>query len=115
MSVALKVLLIVISVLTLWYIQRKIKKSQMRIEDALFWFAVAVCLVIMSVFPQLIYKCSELLGFQAPVNFVFLVIVFLLLIKLFLLSIKVSQLESRLTSLAEEIALIEKVREAEKE
>ena len=108
MSIAIRILLIVASILTFWYIQRKIKKSQIKIEDAFYWIIVALCFVIISVFPQLPFKLSGLLGFQAPINLVYLIIIFMLLIKVFLLSIKVSQLESKLVNLAQEVAFIKK-------
>lgn len=108
MSIAIRILLIAVSILTLWYIQRKIQKAQIKIEDAFYWFIVSICLVLISIFPQIPFCLSELLGFQAPINLVFLVIIFLLLMKVFLLSIKVSQLDSKLTSLVEEMAIRER-------
>lgn len=108
MSIEIRVLLIVVSILTLWYVQRKIRKAQIKIEDAFYWLIVSACLVVISIFPQIPFYLSEILGFMAPINLVFLVIIFLLLIKIFLLSIKVSQLDAKLTALAEEVALNEK-------
>ena len=46
---------------------------------------------------------------QAPVNFVFLVIIFILLIKAFMQTIEHSQLENKLNDLAQKIAIDEKI------
>jgi hypothetical protein len=46
---------------------------------------------------------------QAPVNFVFLVIIFILLIKAFMQTIEHSQLEDKLNHLAQKIAIDEKL------
>jgi len=108
MSLTIRVLLVIVSLLTLWYVQRKIKKSQLQLEDSIYWILVSVCLVTISIFPQLAFVLSQMLGFQSPINLVFLIIIFILLIKVFTLSIKVSQLESKLVTLVEELAIKEK-------
>ncbi len=59
----------------------------------------SVILVLMGIFPQVFYWISELLGFQAPINMVYLVIIFVLIVKLFLTSVQISQLENKVDSL----------------
>ena len=51
MTLSLKVVLIVISILTCFYIARKLRKSQMNINDTVFWIFFALVLVLLSVFP----------------------------------------------------------------
>lgn len=105
MTLPLRVVLVVASILTCIYIARKLRKSQIQVMDTVFWIALAALFILLSAFPQLASTLSELMGFQAPINLVYLVVIFLLLMKVFLLSIKVSQLENRLTSLTQEIAI----------
>ena len=107
MSVFLRICLFTGSVLTCAYIARKLKKSQMQVTDTVFWLGMAALFIILSAFPGLANFVSELMGFQATVNFVFLVMIFMLLLRCFLLSIKVSQLEDKLRNLVEEIAVRE--------
>ena len=60
MSIMLRTALIVISLLTLWYTARKIRKAQLQIEDSIFWMAFPAALVILSVFPDFargFYRC----------------------------------------------------------
>jgi hypothetical protein len=52
---------------------------------------------------------TNIIGMQAPVNFVFLVIIFILLIKAFMQTIEHSQLEDKLNHLAQKIAIDEKL------
>ncbi|EOS23715.1 hypothetical protein C804_05404 [Lachnospiraceae bacterium A4] len=108
MSMALRILLFVASVLTCTYIARKLKKSQIQVMDTVFWIGLAVLFIMLSVFPEIASFLAALIGFQAPVNFIFLLMIFLLLIRCFLLSIRVSQLEDRLKNLVEELAIREK-------
>ena len=105
MSLSLKVVLIVISILTCFYIARKLRKSQMNINDTVFWIFFAIILVLLSIFPGIASWGSRLLGFQAPVNFVFVVVIFLLIFRIFIMSIKISIVEDKLRNLTEEIAV----------
>ena len=111
MSTLLRISLVIVSVFTLWYIIRKIRKSQMITKDASFWVLFSAALILFAVFPSIVIYTADLFGIQSPVNGIFLIIIFILLIKVFLLSIKVSKLDSKLTVLTEEIALKEKERE----
>lgn len=105
MSVILRIILLVASLLTFFYVVRKLRKSQIQIMDTVFWIGLSVIFVIFAVFPQIVELISDMMGFMAPVNLIFLVMIFLLLLRCFLLSIKVSQLEDRLKNLVEELAI----------
>ena len=61
--------------------------------------------ILISIFPQIAEWGAKLLGFQAPVNFIFIVVIFLLLVRSFLLTIKISQLEDKIRNLIEELAV----------
>lgn len=113
MSWVLKIVLVAVSVLTCIYTLRKIKKSQFRIEDALFWIVISVGLVVISIFPGLADFFAGLIGVISPTNFIYLVMIFLLLIKSFSLSLKISQLEEKQKNLVQQIAI--KNLETEKE
>ena len=95
MTLSLKVVLIVISILTCFYIARKLRKSQMNINDTVFWIFFAIVLVLLSVFPGIA-------GWGADV---FVVVIFLLILRVFVMSIKISVLEDKLRNLTEEIAV----------
>lgn len=111
MSYYLRMLILLASIITLFYVLRKIRKAQIQIADSLFWVFLSLIFVIMGAFPQVVYWLTRLMGFQAPVNLVFLVITFILLLKVFLSSIKISQLENKLDSLVQEMAIDAALRE----
>lgn len=114
MSYYLRLLIILASIITLFYVLRKIRKAQIQIADSLFWIFLSLVFVIMGTFPQVVYALTRLMGFQAPVNLIFLVMIFILLLKVFLSSIKISQLENKLDSFVQEMA-IESALQKEKE
>ena len=105
MSAALRVILLVASALTCIYVARKLRKSQIQIMDTVYWIVLSGVLIILSIFPQLATWCSKWMGFQAPVNFIFMLMIFLLLLRVFLLSIRMSQQEDKLRNLVEELAI----------
>lgn len=113
MSVILRILLLTASIMTASYIARKLRKAQMQVDDATFWLLFSLILVIMSIFPELITGFADLIGVQSPVNFVFLVIIFLLFIRCFILSVRVPGLEEKVKNLVEESAVRENIKAAE--
>ena len=105
MSINLRIALVIMAVITFTYIMRRIRKSQMRIEDSLYWIFVAVALLIAALFPQIPIWLSELLHIQSPANFVYLSIIFVLLIHDFMLTLQVSKLENKTKDLAQRYAI----------
>lgn len=113
MSLPLRIMLIIASVLTGFYIRKKLQKSQMQIADVVFWMLFGMVLILMSIFPDAVVWLTELIGVQSPVNFVFLVVIFLVIVRCFSLSVKVSLLEAKLQQLVEDDA-VSKTLEEEK-
>lgn len=105
MSIILRIMLLAASVLTAIWILRKIRKSRVKQEDALFWICFAAILAILGSFPEISFMMSDLLGIQSPANFVFLAVIAMLLEKLLSLSIQISFLESKIEIMAAELAI----------
>lgn len=105
MSFALRVVLIVSALAMSAFMLRSIKKSKMQIEDTLFWGLLTLLILILAFFPQIGSALSELMGFQAPVNFIFLFFIFVLLMKSYHSSRTVSELETKVKELSQQIAL----------
>ena len=110
MPVLLRSVLIVASLLTTLLIMRRIRKGKMMIEDSLFWIGFSFMLIVFSVFPQIVFKMSELVGTQSPSNFIFLFIIFVLIVRLFQMSMKISQMEAKFKDLVARIAIDENLR-----
>ncbi len=103
--------LIVGCVFTAIFVLRKIKKSQFKIGDTLYWLFFCLFLLLMSVFPKAIFWVSDLIGFESPSNFIFVAIIFLLLVKIFLLDARVSKNEDKLTKLTQKYAIDNETKE----
>ena len=107
MSVALRILLIVVSVMNTLNILRRIRKSKLQIEYSIFWLLFSMVLIVISVFPQIVIKLAQLIGFQSPANLVFLLVIFALMFKSFQSTLEISQLQYKIEELTQKIALEE--------
>lgn len=113
MTTTLRIVLITASALLIFYTLFKIRKAQLDIDDTIFWLILPVLLLVLSIFPRLAFWASDLLGFEAPSNFIFLVVIALLLFKLFLLTVELSTQKRRLSRLVQAHAIAEEEREME--
>ncbi|MBQ8741511.1 MAG: DUF2304 domain-containing protein [Clostridia bacterium] len=111
MNRGLTITLIVACVVTAVFVFRKIKKSQFKIGDTIYWLFFSLFLLGMSIFPEAVFFVSNLIGFEATSNFIFVVIIFLLLVKIFLLDARVAKVEDKLTKLAQKYAIDNETKE----
>lgn len=114
MTMTLRIVLILVSVVTFFLMMRKIRQSKVQIESAIFWIVLAMVLVIYSIFPAAADFCARVLGIYSTANFLFLVAIFLLIVKVFDMTIQISQLETKIKELVQQMALEEKRHEEEK-
>ena len=105
MTVILRWVLIIVSILLTFFVLRKIRQSKVKIEDSIFWVMFALMMVVFSIFPGLADILSDFVGTYSTSNFIFMFVIFILLEKVFFLSLKISQLESRVTELIQQMAL----------
>lgn len=105
MTLALRVTLIVVSLLTLIFIAKKIRNAKVKLEDSIFWICLAAIIFLLSLFPQIFYWISGVVGTYAPVNFVFLFFIFVLLMQSFNLSMRVSQADTKIKELTQQLAI----------
>lgn len=105
MSLGLRLVLIVASLITLIFISRKIRSSKVKLEDSIFWICFAALIFLLSLFPEAFYFFSDVIGFQSPVNFVFLFFVFILLVQSFRMSMRISQADTKIKELTQQLAI----------
>lgn len=113
MNRGLIITLLVACVVTAIFVLRKIRKSQFKIGDTLYWMFFCLFLLVMSIFPKVVFWISDLIGFEAPSNFIFVVIIFLLLVKIFSLDARVSRNEDKFTKLSQKYAIDNETKEIE--
>ena len=77
MSYILRIILLLGAALTAWMIVNKIRKSKMKMNDAIFWVIFGLILLVLAIVPELSYFMANLFGITSPANFIFLAIMIL--------------------------------------
>lgn len=109
MSTSLRFVLIFLSLVSLLFIIKKIRNSKMQIEYSIFWIVFSMLMILVSIFPNIIYVLTNKLEIMSPANFVYLFIIIILLIKVFMITIEHSRLEKEFKDLVQQIAINEKL------
>lgn len=107
MSFELRILIISVAFINFIFMIRKLRKAQLKLMEAFYWILFSLILVIISIFPQICEWLAYVLKVESPVNFVYLVIIFLLIVKIFLLDIRISIMEDKIINLVQEVAIKE--------
>lgn len=113
MSITLRIILIISSILSFILCIRRIKQAKLKVTNSVIWMIGSSLLIFMSIFSQVVEWISIQLGFIAPVNFVFLTIIAFLLIEVFINNIRITELNEKVKDLNHYIALKE-LRDREK-
>ena len=108
MTLLFQIILIAASIILATVILRRVARSKAKIEDSIFWLALCVFLVALSIFPEIANFLASLIGVYSPINFIFLFFIFIIIVKLFFSSIRISKLEMQSRELAQSIAIAEK-------
>lgn len=113
MSPVFQVLLIFGAILMTYYILKRIRQSKLQIEYAIFWIVFSGILLLFSIFPFLVALMTRMIGMELPVNFIFLLFIFILILKAFFQTIETSALENKVRNLTQRLAIEEKDRQEE--
>ena len=105
MTLTLRVVLVLVSLMTLLFVMRKVRSSKIRLEDSMAWILFSGVLFVLSVFPGIFDFLAELAGVYSTVNFVLLFFIFVLLILCFSLNMKVSQMDTKIKELTQLLAI----------
>ena len=107
MTITLRIILIICSLISFLLCVTRIKQAKLKVENSVTWMIGSILLILMSIFSNAVEWISDKLGFMAPVNFVFLVIIGFLLIQTFIDNIRISTLNEKIKDLNHYIALKE--------
>ena len=107
MSITLRIILIVLSVISFGLCVMNIKQSKLKMNNSIIWMLGSLLLILMSIFTDVVGWISTLFGFMAPVNFVFLIMIGFLLVQVFIDNIRLSELNEKIKDLSHYIAIKE--------
>lgn len=105
MTLTLRVLLFLVSLVVLIFVMKRIRSSKVKLEDSIIWFLFAGILLVLSVFPGVFDFLAEVAGVYSTTNFVFLFFIFVLLVLCFNLSMRISQADTKIKELTQLLAI----------
>lgn len=97
---------VVLSVIMLTVVFTLLLTRRLREKYAALWILIALCMLVLGLFPQLLMGATELLGVVLPANLLFAMAILLLLGVALHLSWEQSQAEDEIRRLAEELAIL---------
>lgn len=108
MSVNLRTGLLIASILVFIAILSFVVKKKLNIKYSIVWLLWSVFTLFLSIFPNVFYDLSDLLGIQLPVNTVFLIMTSLLYLLTFYVYVMISKHNEEIVKLTYEIASLKK-------
>lgn len=94
------------SVLILVVLFELLRRRHLREKYAVIWALVAVGVLVLTIFPRLLYELSDLAGVDVPANLLFFLASLVLMVLTLHHSYELGRLEDKTRTLAEEIALL---------
>jgi hypothetical protein len=113
MTIYVRSLLILGALIVLVFMLKRIRHAHVKIEYSIFWIGFSTILLLMGMFPKVVYWISAEIGFQSPINMVYLVVIFVLILKLFFTTLQISKLENKIDALAQQVAIDRKIDQEE--
>ncbi len=105
MTLTLRIVLFLVSLLTLTFVIKRVRSSKVRLEDSIVWFLFAGILFLLTIFPGFFDLLADLAGVYSTTNFVFLFFIFVLLVICFNLSMRISQADTKIKELTQLLAI----------
>ena len=116
MNIRIQILIVVITLLAMFYVINKIRNKGIELKYSLLWLALGTGIIIFTCFPKLTTWLAHVLGISQPMNMLFFAGFCFMLPIIFSLSVSVSRLSNKVKRLTQEMALLEEQkRKAEEE
>jgi len=106
MSLSLRLLLFLFSLIYFLIIFRLLKKDKIPVKYSMVWFLASLVILILSLFPLSLSKFANFVGFLTTSNFIVAIILVLLLIITMVLTIIISNQNKKITLLIQEVSLL---------
>ena len=104
----LRIIIALSCVVFMLLVCRQVSNGKLLLQYSLLWLTLAIVTMIVSLFPEPVYRLAEIVGFTTPSNFVFFAALFFLLVICLSLSVVVSKQALRIKNLVQNVALLEK-------
>ena len=106
MNINLKIFLIVLIFLQFILIVSVVKRKKMTMRYASLWIFLSLIMMIVVIFPKIIFKLSDLFGFEVPSNMIFILGFFLLFYISFIITTTLSMQNRKIKLLIQELSML---------
>lgn len=83
-----------------------LKKNSLSVKNSIAWLLLPLVCLIIAIFPDPLAKFSNWLGFEAPSNFFFVILIGVLFLICFFLTISISHQQAKINKLIQEVSII---------
>ena len=112
----LKLFLLLLLFVQLILIVRTIKTKKLSIKYGSFWIFLLLLMAIIVIFPSILFRISNIFGFEVASNMIFLIGFFFLFYIIFILTMSISVQNEKIRLLIQEVSLLkESVNNGKKE
>jgi hypothetical protein len=114
MSLNLKIVLIIITIVYLWILLRAIQRKKIKVAFSTFWIVSGGLLILALIIPNFVEFLASMLGFEVPANMIFCITIFVAFYLIFNLTMKLAKVHENNIALVQEISLLkERVKKLE--
>lgn len=106
MNNALKIFLIILLIVQLILIINTVKRKKFSMKYASFWIFLLILMAIVVLFPKILFKLSEICGFEKTSNMIFLLGFFFLFYIIFILTSSISIQNEKIKLLIQEVSML---------
>ena len=106
MSLPLRAFLIIVSLAFLFFVLLMVRRNRFLLKYSIVWVVLAVLGVVAAIFPDGIGWISRSLGFETPVNFIFLVAILILMVASLVFVAALSKQSLLIMKLVQEISIL---------
>ncbi len=103
----IQVIAIIIAVILLVKVILRLKNKKMSINEFIFWSAIWVILILLSIFPQISDRIANLFGFGRGLDFFIVSSILLIFYLIFRIISKLEEMDAKIAKLARSISLKE--------
>lgn len=106
MEITLKIFLLVLLLFQLFLIVKTVRAKKLSMKYGSFWIFLLILMAIIVIFPNIIFKLSDLFGFEASSNMIFILAFFFLFYVIFILTTSISIQNEKIKLLIQELSTL---------
>ena len=105
MPVVLRIELIFFALLFMIFVVDKVNKRKLQLQFCVTWLLIAIALIVIAIFPQIVYFVASLSGIETSSNLVYLIGIISLIFILINMTLKVSKQSAEIRKLIQANAI----------